>query len=61
MTNNMHPKCNNCNSLMIVVGEENGYRIWECPDCGDIEDDSLSAIPHWVEDDILARDNDKYN
>jgi len=26
----------------------------------DIEDDMSKIIPYWVEDDILARDNDKY-
>lgn len=27
----LHPRCKYCNSLMIITGEENGYRVWDCP------------------------------
>jgi DNA-directed RNA polymerase subunit M/transcription elongation factor TFIIS len=41
MTYDMHPRCRRCDSLMIIVGEENGYRIWECPNCPN--DESLAV------------------
>ena len=34
--------------------KEDDYKEWED------ESDMMNTIPYWIEDDILARDNDKY-
>jgi tRNA(Ile2) C34 agmatinyltransferase TiaS len=41
---NLHPVCKKCNSLMIIIGEENGYRIWDCPNKCSLNEEELETF-----------------